>query len=499
MTPGREQWDRAQTLVGYVLVALASGTNYVYSAYAPQMGKRLNLSSTQLNIIGIAGNVGVYLFAPLCGWVVDGWGPKRPLYIASGFLVFGYGGIRYLFTNAPPAPPNGGSGLVLMISLFTFVTGLAGCTGIGSAGNAIVKSSTPRWRAGMIGVVNSAFGLSAFFFSLIARELFPGETRSFLTVLLFGTALPVFFGAAVIRPKAVGVALRAEEDREVREAESAGTVVQDEETPLRAGEANLIYGERNAATSGAVAAKDSTDETLNVHGLGLFKLVDFWILFGIIGMLGGPGLMYINNVGSIVQALFAARDEKWDEKAAAAAQAYQVSILSVSSFFGRLIIGFLADYLSHAHAIPRAACFILSSVLGIVAQSMLVRVESADALWKVSMTLGMSYGTTFALFSVLVLEHFGITHFSQNCGVMAVAAVLLGNVFNYGFGRNFDAHVGVPHNLVGATKNLQCFVGRKCYIASPWEQLLSACAQLVGSMEEFETGKRSCGFDLNLA
>lgn len=29
MTPGRDQWDRVQTLAGCVLVALAAGTNYV--------------------------------------------------------------------------------------------------------------------------------------------------------------------------------------------------------------------------------------------------------------------------------------------------------------------------------------------------------------------------------------------------------------------------------------------------------------------------------------
>ena len=76
MTPGRDQWGRVQTLAGCVLVALAAGTNYVskdfsflvlarwgidmlvqvYSAYAPQMGKRLDLTSTQLNIIGITAN-----------------------------------------------------------------------------------------------------------------------------------------------------------------------------------------------------------------------------------------------------------------------------------------------------------------------------------------------------------------------------------------------------------------------------------------------------------
>lgn len=135
----------------------------------------------------------------------------------------------------------------------------------------------------MIGVVSSAFGLSAFFFSLVARELFPGETRSFLTVLLFGTALPVLFGAVVIKPKVIEVVFGEGEDRGVQE-ENTGPSVLDEETPLRAGEGNVFYGERTAATPGTVAPKDSANKILNMHGLNLFKLVDFWGLFGIIGM-----------------------------------------------------------------------------------------------------------------------------------------------------------------------------------------------------------------------
>lgn len=42
--------------------------------------------------------------------------------------------------------------------------------------------------------------------------------------------------------------------------------------------------------------------------------------------------------------------------------------------------------------------------------------------------------------------------------------VLLGNVFNYGFGRNFDAHSGVPPDLAGVAGNMQCYVGRRCYV-----------------------------------
>ena len=40
---------------------------------------------------------------------------------------------------------------------------------------------------------------------------------------------------------------------------------------------------------------------------------------------------------------------------------------------------------------------------------MLVQADSADGLWKVSIALGLSFGTTFALYPALVSELFGIS------------------------------------------------------------------------------------------
>lgn len=42
-----------------------SGSNYAYSAYAPQLASQLRLTSTQINLVGTAGNFGVYMTGPL--------------------------------------------------------------------------------------------------------------------------------------------------------------------------------------------------------------------------------------------------------------------------------------------------------------------------------------------------------------------------------------------------------------------------------------------------
>ncbi|KAH7318889.1 major facilitator superfamily domain-containing protein [Rhizoctonia solani] len=461
----------------------------VYSAYAPQLGQKLNLNHTQLNVIGIAGNIGV-CFAPVSGWIADRRGPKIPLFAASALLFLGYGGISFLFSNTIPQAniPNSWplTPLVSALTLCSFATGVAGSAGIISAMNAGVRVTEDKYHASTTGGINSAFGLSAFFFSTLARELFPGRTGAFLSVLCFGTGGAVLLGAILVRPPVGRIRLEDNEEtgedeedaEETDRAEEEQRPLWTEHTPLRAGtvDESILYGERNpwasqAATPNASGA--ATPNAKDVHGLALFGSLDFLIIFGIVGCLGGPGLMYINNVGSIVQALFAAVGEGWSKHEAEKAQASQVGILSVCSFVGRFAVGFLADHLSHTHTIPRTSCLLISATIGTIAISILLNLTDVSRLWIVSALWGVGYGTVFALFPALVLERFGIEHFAQNAGLMGIAAALFGNVYNYSFGRNFDNH-SQPASL-----SLICLEGRGCYVTSIYIALASYCVGLI--------------------
>ncbi|KAF8812968.1 hypothetical protein BYT27DRAFT_7085677, partial [Phlegmacium glaucopus] len=91
---------RITLLVASFFVALGSGTNYVrhefhpYIAYSPQLGARLNISYTQLNIVGLAGNAGGYCSAPVWGRIVDSRGPRIIFIVSFAFLLGGYSGIK---------------------------------------------------------------------------------------------------------------------------------------------------------------------------------------------------------------------------------------------------------------------------------------------------------------------------------------------------------------------------------------------------------------------
>ncbi|KAK6537509.1 hypothetical protein TWF694_011692 [Orbilia ellipsospora] len=178
-------------LAACTAVALACGTNYVYSAYAPQLARELHLSTSESNVIGTAGNFGMYLSGIPAGMLVDRKGPRLAILIGAFALFAGYFPIYKVFDSGT----NIGVGWLAMFSAFT---------GVGScfAFNASIKVAAlnfPKSRGTATALPLAAFGLSAFFFSTLSSWLFPGNTSDFLLVLSTATASIVFGAFFFIR------------------------------------------------------------------------------------------------------------------------------------------------------------------------------------------------------------------------------------------------------------------------------------------------------------
>lgn len=240
-----------------------------HSAYAPQLATQLNLSSVQLNTIGPAGNLGVYL-SGVCGigTSVDRRGPVPTLVFAAVCLFSGYtllklfydGGEQGLFVTL------GMPGLVLA----QFLTGVGSTAGVASASNATAKSFD-KSRGLTLSLILAGLGLSAFFYSTLGRLVLSGAedfTSSFLLLLACGTCVSMILGVVFIRP----VPPATKDDAsfvEGAEAEETGQEP-DERTPL----------------TGKVAEVDE----VNVTGWKLFREFDFWCLFLFNGLMSGTGL-----------------------------------------------------------------------------------------------------------------------------------------------------------------------------------------------------------------
>ncbi|KAH7890307.1 major facilitator superfamily domain-containing protein [Phlebopus sp. FC_14] len=502
-TPNLFNTARATTFLGSILVALGSGTQYIYSAYAPQLGARLHISYTQLNVIGIAVSVGTSTSGPVWGRIVDLKGPRIPLMGAFTCLLLGYSGIKRIYDHGVGDSASIPMFHLTALVLCVFMVGWGCNAGLISAVNTTAKSFPDTARATTIGVVFSAFGLSAFWFSMLANIFFPGDTSAFLLTLAVGTAFPMVIGLFILRPtpytpptvsRKPDVATSSSADRDADSSAPLLSHEEEENISRRVSEASSLI-EMNQPRSPSRARGDK-ERIPNVYGKKLWLHSDFHLLFVLLALLSGTGLMYINNVGTISRALYVNANPIIDELEASKWQAAQVSTVSIGNFSGRILIGMLSDLTRNKLRLPRAYCLCIVSFLFIVSQAFAMGVSTVTRLWVASALLGLAYGSLYGLFPAIMIDWFGLAHLSENWGYINFATLFGGNVFSLMFGRNLDSHTSTrgdePSMLSprhgpsflpiwprGMASDRQCLGGRDCYVDS-LRVTLVACTVALG-------------------
>ncbi|KAJ3885821.1 major facilitator superfamily domain-containing protein [Lentinula edodes] len=510
---------RIVVLLASLLAALSAGTNYVFSAYSPQLGSRLGLTHTQLNLIGLGGNVGVYISAPILGKIVDSRGPKSLLLSGFVLLLAGYSGIRLVYDAGLPENVTAlSTAMFALLIACSFMTGVGGNGGLCAAINTTAKTFPDKVRGSTTGLVISGFGLSAFLFSAIAHLAFPGNTSSFLLLLSLGTSFPMLVGFIFVQPIPLPPSEAHHEYLDVDQAEADAAslapsilsapahendsrthlLTHDHEEGLESGlghrqvpttaveeyisEARGGAGielspprgvsrsprpgrhrSRSTRRSFSQSGKQLLDIGPNIYGVKLWTSIDFWIPFISLSLLSGTGLMYINNIGSMAQALYSEVDaSQW--------QAAQVSTISFMNFSGRVLIGLLADFIKSRLGLPRSTLLIVVASIILSSQIVAAYIENVRVLWRASALLGLGYGSMFSLYATLCIEWFGLPHFSENWGYLSLSPLFGGNIFSVAFGRNLDAHErpaessymppppGIPPR--------QCLDGLACYVDS---------------------------------
>ncbi|RYO75046.1 hypothetical protein DL766_000858 [Monosporascus sp. MC13-8B] len=507
-------------------IALACGTNYVYSAWAPQFADRLSLSATESNLIGLAGNLGMYSMGIPIGMFVDTKGPRPAVIIGSVLLFVGYYPLHLAY--------DAGHGSVAWMSFFSFLSGLGGCTAFASA----IKTSAlnwPRHRGTATAFPLAAFGLSAFFFALIGSIFFPGSPGRFLLVLACGTSgltLVGFFFLRVLPPPPHYHAVRTTEPSMSGSQQLRGTASQrskihragrgDSDEPgmspnattttrdasdlgneattttrytlsqnagsveqaagsasaasvEEAGETSSLMSRSRSSTAssipGEVLVQSSVDmdrsHRVDIRGAALLKNLEFWQLFIVMGILSGIGLMTINTI-----ALWTHYDDSIDDKTLALQQQLHVSVLSLGSFAGRLLSGVGSDFLVKVLRASRVWCLVIASGIFSVAQLCALNIVNPHLLGFVSGFSGLGYGLLFGVFPSIVAESFGIHGLSQNWGAMTLSPVASSNIFNLFYGAVFDAH-----SVIEADGSRSCAEGLECYRAA---YFVTLCACFLG-------------------
>lgn len=480
--------ERVTTLFFSVLAALCSGTNYVYSAYGPQLGVRLGLTHTQQNLVGLGGNAGSYGTGPFHGKLVDARGPKPSLVMAFFSLLIGYMGIKAIFdTGLKDGKEQASTATVVLLVFCGFLTGSGGSGATSGSLNTVAKSFPERLRTSFTALVLSGFGLSAFLFSTIAHAVFPGNTSDFLLVLAVGTSLPMILGWLFIRPIPLPTSSNTNAGNDGRASRTAtwGSYLErgdDSDTHLLP-DNELDYDESyvrpsrhaRAVSIGSCAevigVPHPESELPDISGRELLMNRDFLLLFVILALLSGVGLMWINNVGLVAQSLYAKNTPVYDEVESFKFQTLQVSAVSVMNCAGRITIGIFTDFVKNRLGLRRAYCISLVAVFFFASQLVAMSIVDVKDLWKASLLVGFSYGSAFGLFPAIIIDWFGMAHFSENWGLVSFSPLVGGNIFSMAFGKNLDGHASDDSKLPPTTSpdttiHAQCMEGVECYIWS---------------------------------
>ncbi|EGR44262.1 uncharacterized protein TRIREDRAFT_112458 [Trichoderma reesei QM6a] len=486
--------------VAATVISLACGTNYVYSAWAPQFAERLRLSTTESNLIGLFGNLGMYTLGIPIGMFVDERG-SRPAVLAGAFLLaIGYAPLCISFEKA--------AGSVPVLCFFSYLTGLGGCMAFAGA----VKTSALNWpthRGTATAFPLAAFGLSAFFFSFVGAVFFPGSTSSFLMLLAWGAFGLTFSGYFFLKvfprvsyqevpseasesqpparqrarsmtepgtssnPDAVnpspGTSSRASPASDASRA-AISSDTEDGDDALLHETLPLIPDVVTADIIGGASVDQDVSHRVDIRGWKLLFCLDFWQLFAIMAILAGTGLMTINNIGNDANALWRHYNPSVDEPFLVSHQQIHVSILSVFNFVGRLLSGIGSDYLVKSLHASRIWCLAVACGIFLLAQVCALQIEMPQKLVFVSGLSGLAYGGLFGVFPSIVAETFGIRGLSQNWGFMMLAPVASGNVFNLLYGRIYD-----HHSVVEPDGTRSCDDGIACY-RTAYAVTSTACA-----------------------
>ena len=155
-----------------------------------------------------------------------------------------------------------------------------------------------------------------------------------------------------------------------------------------------------------------------------------------------------------------------------------VSILSISSFCGRLLSGVGSDFVVKTLHGPRFWNLLVSSLIFTLAQVAALQIINPHTLWLLSTLTGLAYGALFGVFPALVADAFGPSGLALNWGAMTMAPVISGNIFNLAYGAIYDEHSVDPGEKLGGKEvGKICGEGRECYRGAYW---ITLAASLLG-------------------
>ncbi|KAI1316541.1 hypothetical protein EDD11_009880 [Mortierella claussenii] len=479
---------------------LASGSLYVFALYAPSFTGHLAYTQTQTSMIAVIGDIGLYGVGPVSGLMADRLGPRLTSFVAGTLLALGYGLLSVAYTSSVESVKNHQPPIhFLWMAFFLSLAGTGSSASYMAAFTSLAKNFTQA-RGIALGIPVSFFGLSAAALTLIAQSYFMTEigqqlqrgldsmeldTAKFLLFLGIAGGLINAMSAVCMKilpepqiidllqdgpGETVSAPVQAHQDPQQHTSLSGDN---DEQTPLlRDDPLTSLTAQGQDQTIGAELASEVPpeyqlyDAVRPISGKEFFLDRDAQAFFLVMVCLAGTGLMIINSITAMVDAVAASQlgnplvgrmtQHIGDKSPVASIRALHVGLISLSSYVGRIMAGLGSDVAIHRYGVHRVyvlpvatACMALAQVVGMFA--------SLRWLYLCSILTGLAYGGFFGVAGIIVAELWGAETCGQNWGWLSWGSALGGMLFNLLFGIVMDAARPVVDGEPQTCKGHKCF------------------------------------------
>ncbi|CAG8654542.1 14361_t:CDS:2 [Funneliformis caledonium] len=357
------------------------------------------------------------------GYIVDHYGGRRTTLFASFAVFMGY------FLLAMTYNGTLSNSSFLLCALYVFISGMASSAGLVSSLVTIAKNVT-SFRGIAFGAPMALFGLTAAIYSEIDTLWFKNDTYHFLLFIATSAGLCMFVGSLFL----VVVPPPNDQDKVIVVEEGASSNTSNTPKPDK-------QDDKNSERSPLLQNK-AREEEIDIGGWELFYNRDAKVLAVSMFCVAGTGLMYINNVGTIIKSLYYnSTHPHFSPEEIQRIQNLHVFYLSVFSCLGRFTFGFLSDLAKLLFKLPRLWFFMLSGVWLFFGQILILFYAiDLDKLFIVTFFVGFGFGNIYAITPTIVSEWFGIKRFGLNWGIIASVPAFGGQLFNLLFGLNYDQH-----------------------------------------------------------
>lgn len=394
-----------------ILNCLVAGTLAVFALYAPQIQSHLHYTSLQVNTIGIACQLGLYLTVPILGVVCDSKGPRVVAAYAAflSFPAYFVASLAYTYRWNP----------------WILVTCYA-CLGSATvalylSGLSTVAKNHPNSRGLSMALVTASFGLSGLWETQVVdifyRSKATGEINIRAMYLSFGVLLSLAgtFSAFTLRI----IHQNGHHSNNTGGPAQGDESESDEETALLSQSAILEPSDK-------LSQADRMKAFLRDHS-------SWWYFLAFI-LLAGPGEVFTNNLGTMFQSLY---DDEVGSKAFTASS--QVSLFALSSTIGRLVFGMLCDLPSKSPITARMMVLILTAILLTFGFLFLSMFATTVSFWVAAVSVGAGYGGLFTVYPAIISIVWGTENFATFWGCLATAPAVGSTAFGVLYAKLYDS------------------------------------------------------------